>query len=316
MDIANENEIAAWVDERLRALGAPHTWQPDANAARQRVEARFHSRPAFSTAGATWLAAGSLICLLFIISPGTRAAAAQLWQWLAISRVEIARVNFDDLPDEAASLRLQTILKPDPPAVVRDVAEARARAGFFPRLPRGVLAQPHQLSTMAPLSIGTVLRASDVELALRRAGVDDQAVPKEWDGVHLALNIGPTVIAEWHDISLMQGLPPTLTMPADFDFGAFATAVLRAAGMRREPAQQFGRRMAAAPALLFGISLVDDVAIRQVRLNGGPATVIEDFDDNGNSERIAIIWSVADRIYLLSGKVGQDQAVAIANAVQ
>lgn len=80
--------------------------------------------------------------------------------------------------------------------------------------------------------------------------------------------------------------------------------------------QQFGRRMAAAPALLFGIGLLDDVAIREVQMNGGPATVIEDFDDNGHSERVAVVWSVADRIYLLSGKVGQEQAVAIANAVQ
>jgi hypothetical protein len=316
MDIANENEMAAWVDERLRALGAPHTWQPDATAARERVDARFHSRPVLSTARVTWVAVGSLACLLFSVSPGTRTAAAQLWQWLTISRVDVARVNFDDLPDEAASLRLQTFVKPEPPAMVRDVAEAQARAGFIPRLPRGILAQPHRLSTMGQLSIGTVLRASDVELALRHAAVEDQAVPKEWDDVHIALNIGPTIIAEWPDISLMQGLPPTLTMPPDFDFGAFSTAMLRAAGMGREPAQQFGRRMAATPALLFGISLVDDVAIREVRLNGGPATVIEDFDDNGSSQRVAVIWSVVDRIYLLSGKVGQDQAVAIAKVVQ
>lgn len=316
MDNANASELAAWVDARLRAIDPPNTWRPDATSARMRVDARASSRPAYIPLWTIWAGAGSLICLLFLISPASRATAAQMWQRLTIGRIEIARVNFDDLPDDATSLRLETIVRPDPPAVVRDIAEAQLRAGFVPRLPYSALGKPERLSTMGEVSIGTIVRVDDLRLALHRADVHDEAVPDEWDGARLAMNLGPTVTAEWREISLMQGLPPDIVMPADFNFAAFARAVLRAAGMSRGPAQQLGRRMAEAPSLLLGISLLDDVAVREMRINGAPATMIEDFDDNGNSERVAVIWSASDRIYLLSGKITDEDAVAIATAVQ
>ena len=260
--------------------------------------------------------AGSVVCVLFIISPGMRATATQLWRTLTIGRVDVVRVDFDVLPDEASSLRPQTLVKPDPPMAVQSLAEAQSRVGFAPRLPQGILGSPARLSTMGKLSIGTVLRVSDVHLALSRAGINDEIVPNEWDGAHLILNFGENVIAEWPEISLMQSLPPALVTPPDFDFGSFARVMLRAAGMARVPAEQYGRRMAVAPALLFGIGVGDDVALREVELNQGLATVMESFDDNGNSVRMEMIWAVADRVYLLSGMMSQDRAVAIANAVR
>jgi hypothetical protein len=66
-------------------------------------------------------------------------------------------------------------------------------------------------------SKGTVLRAADLQLALQKAGVSDEAIPREWDGAQLTLQIGATVMAEWHDVALMQGLPPVLSTPPGFD---------------------------------------------------------------------------------------------------
>ena len=260
--------------------------------------------------------AALVVCFLFIINPSMRATAAQLWRTITMSRVDVVRVNFDDLPDEATSLSPQTLIKPHPPMLAQNLGEAQARVGFFPRLPEGILGSPARLSTMGTLSIGTVLRVSDVQLALSRAGVNDEVVPKEWEGAHLALNFGPSVMAEWPEISLMQSLPPELVTPRDFDFGSFARVMLRAAGMARVSAERYGRRMATAPALLFGIGAGDDVALREVELNEGPATVMESFGDDGRSVRMEMIWTVADRVYLLSGAMSQDRAVAIANAVR
>ncbi len=86
--------------------------------------------------------------------------------------------------------------------------------------------------------------------------------------------------------------------------------------MARVPAEQYGRRMAVAPALLFGVGAGEDIAFREVELNQGRATVMESFEDDGRSARMEVIWAVTDRVYLLSGMMSQDRAVAIANAVR
>ena len=54
--------------------------------------------------------------------------------------------------------------------------------------------------------------------------------------------------------------------------------------------------MAVAPALLFGVGVGDDVALREVELNQGRATVMESFDDDGHSVRMEVIWAAADRV--------------------
>ena len=43
---------------------------------------------------------------------------------------------------------------------------------------------------------------------------------------------------------------------------------------------------------------------------------MESFDDDGRSVRMEVIWDATDRVYLLSGMMSQDRAVAIANAVR
>ncbi len=317
MDTNNDTDLAAWAGKHLRALDPPASWQPDTSAAHARVKARLRDSP---TGRPTWggvsAVAGSVVCVLFITSPSMRATATQLWRTITMSRVDVVRVDFDVLPDEASSLRPQTLVKPDPPRVAHGLAEAQARVGFAPRLPQGILGSPVRLSTMGALSIGTVLRVSDVHLALSRAGIRDEIVPNEWDGAQLVLSVGKTVVAEWPEISLTQGVPPALVTPPNFDFGSFARVMLRAAGMARVPAEQYGRRMAVAPALLFGIGVADDVMLRDVKLHQGRATMMQSFDDDGHSVRMEMIWAVADRVYLLSGMMSQDQAVAIANAVQ
>jgi hypothetical protein len=48
-------------------------------------------------------------------------------------------------------------------------------------------------------------------------------------------------------------------------------------------------------------------------LRSGPGTLIQDTDKKG--ERVTVVWSVSDRVYLLSGKIAPELAIATANAV-
>jgi len=329
MENDNRTELSRWVEERIAAVAPPAEWEPDVDLARARFESR---RSAFGDAhrgalGARrrairryWLAgaaAAAMACAVLVWYPGARVRAQELWRRLTVGRIEVVRVDFDSLPDEAKSLRAQPIHRPGPAEVAADAAEAAQRAGFVPRLPSpGVLPGTPKLSVLGPMSFGTVIQAADLELALRKAGISDEAVPRQWDGAQLTVEIGSTVNAAWDQVGIMQGLPPVLSTPMGFDVGAFATAVLRAAGMNRDAAQRFGRRLVSQPALLLGIATQDAVSVREVNLRTGPATLIEDLGDNGQVERVAILWSVPDRVYLLSGTLRADLAMAVANAIE
>ena len=320
MQNAKGTELTPWVEKSVALLAPPADWEPNVRGAHARFEARLRQDRPQSAWKRYWLlgaAAASLVIVALLMNPGTRALAQQLWQWMTLGRIEVARVDFDSLPEEAASLRIEAFSKPAlPPQIVRDLQEAAQHAGFTPRLPRvGILPGAAQLSVMGPMSFGTVLRAADLELALHRAGVVDETVPPQWDGTRIALQIGATSYAEWPGVTLTQALPPEVSTPSGFDFGAFTTAVLRAAGMDREPAQRFGRHAATAPALLLGIGAEGEVLIREVSLRTGPATLIEDYGDAGQIERVTILWSAPDRVYILSGAISAELATAVANAV-
>ncbi len=50
--------------------------------------------------------------------------------------------------------------------------------------------------------------------------------------------------------------------------------------------------------------------IEEVQLTSGPGTLVQE------SDRVSLVWSVPDRVYLISGKLPRELAIAMANAVQ
>ena len=195
--------------------------------------------------------------------------------------------------------------------------EARWRVHYDPRLPRpGVLSGSPRLSTTFSLSAGTVVKAADLELALRKAGVTDQSVPPQWDGAQLALHTSAIVIAEWPDIVLAQSLPLTLSAPEGFDFPAFSALVLRVVGVGPVDAQRLAQRVGTAPPWLAPIAtdFMERATLEEIVLNSGPATLLEEKTADGAVKRITVVWSVPDRVYLLSG--APELAIATAGAVQ
>jgi hypothetical protein len=169
---------------------------------------------------------------------------------------------------------------------------------------------------MGAISLATIVKNADLELALEKAGVRDVPVPTPWDGARLALHSSPIVIAEWPEITLAQCLPLTITAPPGFDFPAFSSMVLRILGVGRDQAKQLAERMATIPMWLVPIDsgLAQGKTIREISLRSGPATLIEDTDKN--VPRVTVTWSVSDRVYVISGSLSAGLATAAANAVQ
>jgi hypothetical protein len=327
-----ELETERWVEERMALLAAPEDWEPDAGVARTRFEGRRSARRATMRRG--WLpraAAVALACLvLLLVIPTTRALTQQLWEWLTLRKVEVVQADFQRLrgiwlfpqiiimeaeehvpPDGELPSQDHGISEPGPDL---DLTEAAERAGFWPRLPdEGV--PPDRLMTMDPMVWSATLKASDLELSLRQAGVDDQPIPKEWDGAQLSMRIGSAIFADWREagLGIMQHPPITFSAPAGFDFLAYWTAALRAAGVNRDRARQVADRIATTPTLLLGIAK-NGLEMREVKLHTGPATLIEHTGKSGRVESVILIWSDADRVYHLDAR-SEDQAISAANSI-
>ena len=340
-----------WVEERMALLAAPDGWEPDAGVARARLQGRLSARRPIPAR--TWLpraavVAAACLVLLFAI-PTTRAWTQQFWSWLGIQKVEVVQGDFQKLDGIWLVPQIREIkLKPGeeppplPPAV--NFTEATSRAGFTPRLPRegAPPVDPVFRVLPGPMVWSTTLNVAKMEESLRQAGVTDQPIPKEWDGVVFSLTTRSAVSSTWNpgEMSLSQHTPVVLSAPAGFDITAYWMAALRAAGIPREQARGLAERMRATPALLLGIASNNKKSIREVNLRSGPATLIETrgerrgggpyptsvwesirrffediFDERKGGGHVLLIWGVEDRVYHLVAK-SAEQAIIAANSIE
>jgi hypothetical protein len=311
----NAEEVSQWVMHQTAYLDPPAGWRPDAEVALQRFHARVDAdRPRAAWLGwSAWAAVAVLVAALILLLPAGRGVAQQIWQFLTVRRVAFVRVN--RWPEGVPSPQVGIIGTPVPPIPARDVDEARWRVHYDPRLPRaGVLSGTPQLYTTFGMSAGTVVKAADLELALRKAGVTDQTVPHEWDGARLALHTSAVVIAQWPDVALAESLPLTLTAPPGFDFPAFSALVLRVLGVGPDQAQRLAQRMGTTPPWLAPLvqDLREKATIEEIALRSGPAALLEE----SAAKSITVVWSVPDRVYVLRGTISRELAIAAANAVQ
>jgi hypothetical protein len=319
MENVNPKELRQWVVKQTALLDPPAGWRPGSTAALMRLHARIeaHRPRATRWRWLVWAAGTALLGAVLLLLPAGRVVAQQFWQFLTVRQVAFVRVN--PWPEGIPSPQVKLIGIPIPPLPARDVDQVRWRVHYDPRLPRpGVLSGTPRLSTTFSLSAGTVVIAADLQLALRKAGVTGQIVPPQWDGAQLALHTSAIVIAEWPDIVLAQSLPLTMTAPPGFDFSAFSALVLRVLGVGPDEARRLAQRMGTAPPWLAPIArdLKEDATIEEIALNSGPATLLQETGDDGAVKRITVVWSVSDRVFLLSGKLSRDLAIATANAVQ
>jgi hypothetical protein len=357
----SSQELRQWVTACSDLLAPPEDWEPSLSKARVRFEARRDARLRRRSTLRHYFLIGATAALIACIAvpsiPQVSVLAQQfsnsswrrleqLWYWITI--VRRGPVLLGRMPDLMKSLHTRPLGKPEPPYPVADLSEAAWRAGFTPRLPNsGVLSGSPQLSVHGPMSFATVISAAELTSALRKVGAQDQSVPGEWDGAQLTLQLGALVTARWSnvseegsrgtawsDLTLTQGPMPVVAAPAGFDRAAFAITTLRAAGMRnRDMVLKLAQRATTAPALLFGYLPPHFVGVREVNLHAGPATLIEELGDNDPNhrfaynevprvERVTLLWSRSDRVYMLSGvtgtptnMLGADFAGALANAI-
>ncbi len=319
-----KQDTESWVEERMAVLAAPDGWEPDEDAARTRLQGRLSQRRRILPR--IWVprfVAVAFVCLVLLVAiPKTRVMTQQFWQWLTIEKVEVVQADFQKLHGIWLVPQMEEIEitdgsepSPLPPAV--DLMEATRRAGFTPRLPRegAPHGDPVFMVFDEPMVWSTTINVANMEASLRQAGVNDQPIPKEWDGAQVSLITRSLIYANWGEMGLGQHPPITLSAPAGFDINLYWTSALRAAGVDREQAQRLAEKMRTTPTLLFNIASKHKKAIREVELPTGSATLIYNIDETGKGGQVMLIWSVADRVYDLTAR-SYRQAIMAANSIE
>jgi hypothetical protein len=311
-------DLSRWVEERTALLAPPPDYRPDPGPALTRLHARIDSTPRrIARSSMAWAAAAAFGCAALLLLPGARALAQQLWQRFRLNRVEIVQVDVSAALQEGSSLLVKPLAPAPMPRPARDVEEARLRVGYPPRLPgRNVLPGTPKISTVDTMVFGTSLKRADFERALARAGATDQPVDPAWDNAFLGVEIGPSVIAEWPDITLSQTKPIVTSIPAGIDVHALEVALGRAFGLSKHEAEELARRTDAAQSFILNIGVGGRVILREVQLRSGPGTLRIDLDDRNKPHGITLIWGVSDRLYFLTASIDESLAIAIANSVE
>jgi hypothetical protein len=297
-----------WVDRQLASLPVSDK-EPNVARGLAILAARERHRHRWALVAAT----ASVSCVALLALPGTKAFAQRVWESLFLKRAEVVRVNFEDVPQALSADILRGGAGPEG---VRDIDEAERKAGFRPIIPRaGILSSSPSFSVTETLEASLMLRRADLLKALRKAGVSNVDVPAAWDGAPIGARVGPVVVADYGQATLLQCRTIMLVVPPGFDTARFVQVALRILGVQDREARRMSEKFAANPAWFWGIPRDRQATIQEVSLPSGPGVYIEEFDTHGAREGAVVIWNTADRTYLVGGRISRELAMAVAHAI-
>ncbi len=282
----NDNSI--WVAERM-AETAP-AWTPDAVQARVLLHRKLEPAPVRRG----WIAAGALagLAVAVLALPQGRAVAQELTFRLFLNRVDVVRVDLSDSPFQTTVMGAGHRAVPGP-------GEAEAQAGIALRLPaQGSWPGSPAISVIGAMTIEQTVRTSDLRAALARSGAADVTVPEEWDQLTIRARMGPIVAADYPgEIQILQSRPVELSIPAGFPLEQFAETAFRSLGLSWWEARALARRYVAQPSWLIGIPADEAARIEEVALRWGTGLLIEEYKDDGGTERVTLVFSGKDRVF-------------------
>jgi hypothetical protein len=302
-----------WVETQMDLLAPAAEWNPDSERALFAIGGRMKAAPlpAPWRVYLEWSVAAAAIIVLLVMLPGTRLLAQQFWQFLTVGRVAVIHVNV--WPEGVKSPQINLIGIVIPPMQVASLEEAREKLGYSPRLPgAAVLSGNPKVSVTGAMAMGTTLHNAELDLALQKVGITNEHPPAAWDGARLSLQTSRMMIAEWPNLTLVESLPLTIASSQGVDFADVSAMMLRILGVAPAQARSLADRMSTVPVWLLPVDhrLTRGKTIREIVLRSGPATLIEE------SDRVTIVWSVPDRVYLLTGSGNESLIIAAADSVR
>jgi hypothetical protein len=299
------NNEMNWVDERIADLEP--AWCANMARGSELLDAGLRRRAPFRA----WIpaAAAAAVCVA-VAFPQTRVAAQQLWNHFVLNRIEVVRVDFSELPLNSE------ISNHGMPQQVRDLDEAEHLAGYRPFVPAsGVPAGLPSLTVLGATDFTQIIHVAALRAALKKAGVDNLAVPPEWEGVQLRYRIGPMVnVGYKDDVGILQAKPIEFSIPAGFPLQRFAQVAFRCVGLSERDAVAMAQKFTANPAWLLDVPSDEPADVEQVILRSGPALLVQEFNDDGRPPRMTVLRTTSERMFAVEANSRQ-QALEIGDTL-
>jgi hypothetical protein len=230
-----------------------------------------------------------------------------------------------DLP-RMLSEQIKVLKAPSAPQSVASPEEAGALAGMRVLVPTYTpynLPAPPNLKIVVTGSQALTVTASSQKLqqVLDAFGLDDLPVPANLDGKTVTINVHPLVqivySGEHQRVALVESRQPDVSLPAGLDLARLAEIGLRVIGMSASEAYQFAQQIDWRTTFVVPVP-ADATNFRQVTVQGRPGLLISSSGTpNGPpGPQAQLLWSTPDEVYVLSGNVGPQELLGMAQSMQ
>ena len=292
------------------------------------IQTMFTRRPLW-----TALAVIALVAIIFSVTP----ASAWANSFLGLFRVQkVQVVTFDPDAVENAHGQLnenrdaiERIFKDDlkisehgDVVKVDSAAEAKAKAGFTPRLPSAL--QDPELTVKPGMNAVFTIDQPKLQAIMDAAGVDAK-LPAEVNGKEINVDVPDAVVVSsgcpadettkkaYADCtSLVQMPSPSVDAPEGLDIPRLGEAMFQFLGLSEAEARNLSQRIDWTSTLVLPIPQGGEIQYQDVKVDGVTATLLQSEEDN----MTMLIWVKDGRLYgLRIPGTSPDEALKIAESL-
>jgi anti-sigma factor RsiW len=267
---------------------------------------------------ATGVVALALIVGVLSLAPA-RALAREFLSLFRVQKFTVVRVNPNEAQvaslEEAVKKALLTqepeVLVDEPESIVATIEEARAIAGFEARMPGFLPGTAPEIHVKGRTELRAVLAPDALKTLFQLAEMNvDEAATNVGNGEVYAI-LPAAVMIETDSVSVMQVLEPTLEYPEGVDPALVAEAGLRLMGVAPEDAHRLSRQVDWTNTLLLPVP-TQVAVVNETVIAGERAVMLVPQEDRG---KLTLLWQKDGVVYVVSGRVGQERLISVAESL-
>jgi hypothetical protein len=217
--------------------------------------------------------------------------------------------------------RTEMVERPGEPVTYATPEEAAAQAGievFEPEtLPRGIRLE--QVEVAGASTSRFTLDTDGLSDALEVLGLSDVTVPAAIDGqtmtVHTAKRVRMQYRSERHRAALMQAESPQVTLPSGVELAQLGEIALRVLGMDAREARRVAASIDWTSSLIIPLPTTA-TSFRELTIGGARGLLVTRREEGQRHEGHMLLWARDGRVYGLTGNLGEQDMVMMAESVR
>jgi hypothetical protein len=200
-------------------------------------------------------------------------------------------------------------------------ADAGAAAGIRVRLPAWIPQGYSSAGFMASsaMEASMQLKTAGLQAVIDTLGLGDVELPEGLDGevvtVHVPSIVTQTFVNGDRNVHVIQATSPEVALPAGVDLSKLAYAGLRVLGMSRDEAYRMSVTIDWRSTLIVPVPR-RAAAYRPVNVAGNEGLLIEGLAHDEDHPGGVLMWSAGDQTYAVTGAVGGEELLEIAQTLQ